>query len=82
MVFLLVCFIQNFSVLDFISEKGFIKISGRTMNFCKFVNIYRLHFYFDYFKILKENMPKFMVKVIDINYILECSRFKEYIILS
>ncbi len=59
-----------------------VKIADRTANFCEFISIYGFHLHFDHFKILENDVPEFMVKAININNILKCSRFGKDIIFT
>lgn len=49
-----------------------IEITVRTKFLGKFISIYRFYGDFDSFYILKENMTEFMIKFIDIGYVLKC----------
>lgn len=67
-------------MFGFIGKKVMIKIAGRTVNFCEFINIYGFHLHFNDFKILEDDVPELMVEVININNIMECCRFEKDVI--
>ena len=46
----MLCFGDDLFVFGFVGKKVMVKIVGRTVDFCKFINIYGVHLHFDYFK--------------------------------
>lgn len=54
-----------------VSEKRSVEVTCRSMGFCEFICIDGFYLDFDYLQILEEDMPKFMVKIVDVYNILE-----------
>lgn len=76
------CFSENLFVFGLIGKKVIVKVAGRTVDFCEFINIYRFHLYFNHFKILEDDVFELMVEMVNINNVLECCRFEKDIIIA
>ena len=81
-VFLLLCFGNDLFVFGLIGKKAVVKVVGRAMNLCKFISIYGFHLHFDHFKILEDDVPEFMVEMVNVNNVLECCRLGKDIIFT
>lgn len=63
-------------------NKTVVEIAGRAVDCCKFISIYGFHLHFDHFKILEDDVPEFMVEMVNVNNVLECRRLGKDIIIT
>lgn len=80
--FLLFCLDDDLFVFGFVGKKAVVEVTGRAVDFCKFISIYGFHLHFDHFKILEDDVPEFMVEMVNVNNVLECCRLGKDIIFT